>query len=122
MKIKNYQTQETIGTFSWILMDFCWMSKMSAFAWFFGILAIISSFSALLLYKDNKKGEKLLLAASWIWVMMNTCWMVGEDLNLLWLLIVAKIYFLMSIIMIIFAAVISKKEENILDFKRLKIK
>lgn len=122
MKNNTYQTLETIGTFSWILMDFCWMSKFQVFAWIFSIIAIVASLGALIFYNNNKKSERLILFAGLLWVMMNTSWMMGEDLEKPWLLVVAKIYFAISIIMIIFAVIVSRKESEKIDFKRLKLK
>lgn len=122
MKKDLYLILETIGTISWILMDFCWMSKFQFFSYVFSTIAIIASVGAIIFYNNNKKSERLILGASWLWIMMNTSWMIGEDYERPWLLILAKIYFIISIIIIIFAVIISKKENEKIDFKRLKLK
>lgn len=113
---------ETTATISWLLMDFCWSSEYMIPAWIFSLIALFFSVWALLSYNGNKKSEKYVLAASWMWVMMNSSWLWGDDLNIWWFLLLAKIYFVVAAILIVLSFRIAKKEGNIIDLKRLKIK
>ena len=122
MKNKLYQNLETIATISWLGMDFCWMSKYSFLAWALSFFAISFSLGSIFTFVDAKKSEVCLLLAGLYWILMNSAWMWGDDLGKEWLVFVAKIYFLISLLLVIFALISSRKENEPIDFKRLKIK
>lgn len=63
-----------------------------------------------------------MIVASWFWIVMNASWICGDEMSLLWLVFVAKVYFVISLLMVIIALIIAKKENEALDFKRLKLK
>lgn len=113
---------ETVGTISWLLMDFCWSSEYMIPAWIFSLIALFFSIWALLSYDGNSKSEQYLLGASWMWVMMNSTWLWGDDLNIWWFLVLAKIYFLIAAVLIVLSFRAAKKEGVVVDLKRLKIK
>lgn len=113
---------ETTSTISWLLMDFCWSSEYMIPAWIFSFIALFFAIWALLSYTGDSKSEYYLLGASWMWVMMNSTWLWGDDLKIWWLLILAKICFLIAIILINLSFRLAKKEGVVLDLKRLKIK
>ena len=113
---------ETISTISWLLMDFCWSSEYMIPAWIFSLIALFFSIWALLSYTGTNKSELYLLAASWMWVMMNSTWLWGDDLNIWWFLILAKVYFVIAAILIIMSFIMAKKEGVMVDLKRLKVK
>lgn len=113
---------ETVSTISWLLMDFCWSSEYMIPAWIFSIIALFFSIWALLSYSGNSKSEHYLLGASWMWVMMNSTWLWGDDLNIWWFLVLAKIYFVIAAVLIIISFRLARKEGVVVDLKRLKIK
>lgn len=113
---------ETVSTISWLLMDFCWSSEYMIPAWIFSIIALFFSILALLSYSGKSKSEHYLLGASWMWVMMNSTWLWGDDLNIWWFLVLAKIYFVIAAVLIIISFISAKKEGVVVDLKRLKIK
>ena len=122
MQTKQYQKFETIATLGWILMDFCWMSKHIYFAYIFSVVAISMSWLALMSYDGCKKSENLILGASWMWVSMNALWMLGDEFGLSWLITIAYVFFAVTIILVVLALIASKKDDDNINFKRLKIK
>lgn len=118
----SFQNAETIGVISWLLMDFCWSSGYMVLAWIFSLVALFFSIVAVISYDGKNKSEHYLLAASWMWVMMNSHWMWSEYLGINWLLWAAKVYFLVTIVLIIMYIKASKKEGNKVELKRLKLK
>ena len=122
MKNKLYITLETISTVCWLLMDFCWMSKYVRLASFFSIFAITFSCLSIILYKGNSTSELIILVTSLMWIMMNSFWMSGDELNQDWLISIAKIIFVVSLILVLIAVIVSKKENKSINFNRLKIK
>lgn len=103
-------------------MDFFWMNKWQDATWISGGVAVVFAMGALMFYRENVSSEMLLLSASFIWVLMNLTWVLGEDLGYESVLGFARILFAVCLILIIFAIHASRKENKQIDFKRLKIK
>jgi len=117
-----YQRFETAATISWLLMDYCWMVNYMALAWVFSLWALLLSVGALIYYKDNIWNERLLLFASLSWVVMNCTCLWGESCNLTSLLFTSKVFFVITLLLVISAVFVSRKKKEKIDFKRLKIK
>lgn len=124
-KIKPYQILETIGTILWFCMDFCWMSKYQTAAWIFSFIATgILLATVIECTVDNRcsRTELLVVIASFDWFAMNSCWMFAEDTNSVFLLTLAKFWFVIAAIFVIIATFISHKDKEHPNVKRLKIK
>ncbi len=113
---------ETAATISWLLMDFSWSSEYMILAWIFSLSALFFSIWALLSYSGDKKSEEYGLAASWMWIMMNATWLWGDHLNIWWFLVLAKVYFVVTAVLIVLWFRLAKKEGTTVEFNRLKIK
>ncbi|TXI88524.1 MAG: hypothetical protein E6Q36_05390 [Chryseobacterium sp.] len=120
--MKKYQILESIATMSWLLMDFCWMSKWLFLATILSNFTLFFSIFAMSFYNGNKKSEETLLWASLSWVLMNTLWMYSEIQGFEYLIGIAKICFVSTIIFIGIAIYFFYYEKENTEFKRLKIK
>ena len=122
MKNKLYQNLETVATISWLLMDFCWMSKYILISCVMALIALTFSCCSIFFYKGKSKSETCMLSASFFWILMNSTWMCADIPGEEYLIDQAKIYFVISLIMVIIALIIAKIENEKVDFKRLKLK
>lgn len=116
------QRLETISTISWLLMDFCWSSEYMILSWIFSFIALTFAILAFFSYDGTSKGERYLLGASCTWVMMNSVWLWGDTLKIGLFLVLAKIFFIATAILIVVSFMVSKREGVDVDLKRLKIK
>jgi len=119
--LKIYEKFETTATFTWLLMDFFWMNGYKYFSTMFGTLTIAMSIFALIIYSGEKKSIKLALLAVCFWVLTNYCWLISDYYGMGILKNIANISFVICLFFSIFAFVISRKEKETLDFKRMKI-
>lgn len=119
--MNKYQTYETIGTISWLTMDFCWMSGYMTLAYIVSIISILSTIISIFKFNGKNKSEKRLLIVSFMWVFMNTLWMTGESLSKPWIVTSAKFVFVLSMIMTIITIITARKEKETIDFKRFKV-
>lgn len=62
-----------IGSFFWMLMDICWMSKNITFACVFMIIAIV-----LLIIPPKDSDEIGGFVATISWLLMNSTWMLDD--------------------------------------------
>lgn len=119
--MNNYNRLETISTVCWLLMDFCWMSTWNTAALIVGIASIVFSYLALEAYKEDKLSEKLLLGANFVWIVMNTSWMLGDTTGKPFMITIAKGLFVISLIMVGLAFYFSSKNNEKLTFKRFRL-
>lgn len=122
MKNKFYQNLESIGTASWLLMDFIWMCGISWLALLIFIPSFLCLVGACIKYEGKKMSELHVLNASVCWLLMNATWIMGEITSKNDYLICGKIAFFIACIFVYLAFRASKKEKEPIDFKRLKIK
>lgn len=120
--MKKYQVFESIATISWLLMDFCWMSKCVKLASIFSMCSIILTVLAMIYFNGKKDSEGVLIIASLGWVLMNSFWMYSEIPGFTYALTLAKICFIGTILFVGIAIYCSIIEKDDTEFKRLKIK
>lgn len=120
--MKKYQILESVATISWLLMDFCWMSKWVVAASIFSAFTLLTSLLAMGFYDGEKSSEETLLWASLSWVLMNTLWMYSEVPSFEYLFGLAQFCFVATIIFIGIAIYFFHSEKQDTEFKRLKIK
>jgi len=113
---------ETVGTISWLLMDFSWMSGYKIMSETAGFLAVVFLISAFLLFKGRKVTERLSYAATFLWVAMNFLWMESDYFHSALTLSLAKFIFVLASIFVILIVILSRLEKGLPDIKRLKIK
>jgi len=130
MNKKSFQIPEVIGTISWLIMDFCWLSKeygiavccMLTVVAFLGI-AVMNIFST----KNIRYSERFNYVAVWIWSIMNSFWMISdlpleeESHSTIIALDLAKLCFMLGSIAILLSFVFSFIEKKQIVFRRLKI-
>jgi hypothetical protein len=131
MNKKMYYIPEAIGTVLWLVMDFCWLSKMYDIALFCMLIAVASlgiAAANTFFDKDCKISERLNFVASWTWCLMNSFWFIsdipfassdksGIELSL----IHSKILFIVSSLLVLASIVFSFIEKRAINFNRLRI-
>ena len=101
------------------------MSKYQTAAWSFSFVAMaILFFTVIACAVDNRcsRIEMFVVIASFDWFAMNSCWMFAEDTNSNTLLTLAKFWFVIAAIFVLIATIVSHKDKEPADIKRLKIK
>jgi len=119
---KPYIFCETIGTISWLLMDFSWMSGYKIASEISGFVAAVFLIAAFWLFNGRKVTERLSYAASFLWCIMNFLWMGSEYYHQTSMLAIAKGIFLIASILIILILILGTIKKDLPDIKRLKIK
>src|SRR5574343_607569 len=95
----NYSLLETIGSITWLIMDFIWLCGFVDISLYFSFIPFTTLALAFILYDGAKNSEMYGLLASWLWLFMNIFWILSEK-NLLWL-VFAKMVFIYAAIAII---------------------
>ena len=113
---------ETVGTISWLLMDFSWMSGYKIMSEVSGFVAIVFLISAFCFFKGRKVSERISYAATFLWAIMNFSWMESEYHHSSLCLSFAKFIFVIASIFVILIVILSRLEKGLPDIKRLKIK
>lgn len=120
-KFKPYESFETIATLMWLLMDFFWMNKFEYLATILGASAVWMAIFAMITYSGPSRSVFTLLMSSICWIMMNFCWVISDLYSVSWVMIAANIFFVLCLILTIFALVRARQEKQPFDFKRMKI-
>lgn len=125
MKERIHVMLEAVGTILWFIMDYCWMSKIHDFAWICAAIAgavLFVSLISCLLYDTCRLSVRFTLISSFLWFVMNACWMFGEDTGIPIYMVLAKWVFMLAAALLAVSIILAKREKQQIDFKRLKIK
>lgn len=120
--MKKYQTLETIATILWLLMDFVWMCGFNLTAAVMSVPTLFILVMSSIKFQGNKISELHSMNASVGWLLMNSMWIFSEIVDKDKYLLCAKLSFLFAVICVLLSLRASRKEKEIVDFKRLKIK
>lgn len=120
-KFKSHEKFETVATLMWLLMDFFWMNKFEYAATILGSVAVWMAIFAMITYSGTSRSVFILLVSAICWIMMNFCWVISDLYSISWVMVAANIFFVICLILTIFAFVRARQEKRPLDFKRMKI-
>ncbi len=120
-KLNLYEKFETVATLMWLLMDFFWMNKFEYTATIIGSAAVWMSIFAIITYSGQSRSIFIILVSATCWIMMNFCWVISDLYSISWVMIAANIFFVICLILTIFAFIRARQEKQPLDFKRMKI-
>lgn len=112
---------DTINSFSWFFMDAAWMLQVREISIAMILPTMLSA--VFLCYIEKRKISGLINFAILSWICMNVSWMFSELFQNSIHLILAKIFFCVGIIFIIWAIFSSKNlSETFSHFRRFRIK
>lgn len=112
---------DTMNSFSWFLMDACWMLEVKEVSMLMIFPTVISAI--LLCFMEKRKTLTFINIAVLSWICMNVTWMFSDIFSEAYYLTVAKSCFAIGILFIVLAIATS---ENVSDtfshFKRFRMK
>lgn len=112
---------EMVNTLSWLMMDATWMMNFLEFSYVLTIPTVLTG--AYLIFLEDGLDGYLVACAALMWSLMNSLWLLGENLQIPGYLIVCKICFVIGVTLLLLGLSVTKDRAKMLQvFSRFKIK